>query len=120
MKKAKQNKVKTLGNENLFLPFFEVGCSSASIAHVPPVDDKIVVVPSDGLSGCSPNENELLLQFNDPGYHAVGVRGQTLFVVAAAKLPFVPLFDAMAAAFCMENPGGVSCAAKSCDTPPLW
>lgn len=86
---------------------------------MPPVDDKIVV-PSDGLNGWSPNENELLLQFNDPGYHAVGVRGQTLFVVVAAKLPFVLLFVAIAAAFCIENAGGVSCAAKSCDTPPLW
>lgn len=88
-----------------------------SIAHVPPVDDKIVVVPSDGLSGCNPNENELLLQFSEPGYQAVGVRGQTLFVVAA-KLPFVLLFVAMAVAFCMEKLGGVSCAI-SCDTP-LW
>lgn len=109
-----------ISNQNTYLPFFEVGCSSASIAHVPPVDDKIVVVPSDGLRGCSPNENELLLQFSDPGYHAVGVRGQTLFVVAAAKLPFVLLFVARAAALCMEKPGGVSCAAISCDTPPLW
>lgn len=103
------------------LPFFEAVCSSPSIAHVLPVDGRIVVVPSDGLKGCRPNENELLLQFNDPGYHAVGVRGQTLLAVAA-KLPFVLLFvAAIAAAFCMENPGGVSCAAaKSCDTPPLW
>lgn len=71
----------------LYEPFFDE-ISSPSTVHVPPLD--IPVAPSDGLSGCSPNDIGVVAPAL--GYQAVGVRGQdaVLLVPLLATLPLPP------------------------------
>lgn len=62
--------------------------SSPSTVQVPPLD--MPVAPSDGLSGCNPNDMGVVAPAL--GYQAVGVLGQdaVLLVPLLATLPLPP------------------------------
>lgn len=68
-------------------PFFDAR-SSPSTVHVPPPD--MPVAPSDGLSGCNPNDIGVVAPAL--GYQAVGVLGHdaALLVPLLATLPLPP------------------------------